>query len=477
MRAEAWGRNAALELLLGGATPVRPIPPYTGMHAWLTFEAYARKVRGATVRNRAGAPVELRLCHPDGRVREAALLSLRPRLPGRMAAPTSLPLPLVVIRCADWVPAVRAKARRLLVESVAVDARYTVFTALPLVIRLAGREQGGWAVELFEAALHLREPRLAQWWRVGLLTGRPTRREADEMLTWLRRFDDVPTRRFAARITLARTRGAMSVPDMAREAAAEHDAVTAGMWTDAVTRALAAGRAGGRWAGAGRQDAAQREVTEVLLGGRLPAVRAAGLTALQDAGRAEEVVRYLADRSAQVRACARRLVDRAGGDPREHYRRLVTDPAEPSPYAVSGLAECGDPADLPLLRDLLEHPTGRVRAAAVAGLRRLDPAPEDTKLLALLDDPAPSVAREARRTLRPVVDRLDPAALSALCSTSHRRHTRRAAFRLLRIQNGPATLQTARTLAEDGDPGLRWAASMVLWAAEEAEREGEGEGE
>ncbi|MEU6867392.1 HEAT repeat domain-containing protein [Streptomyces sp. NPDC046876] len=458
-----------MALLGGTAESVRLVLPYTSTQAWLTFDAFARRVRGGTVRNRPDAPVELRLCHPDGRVREAALLSLRPRLPGRVAAPTSLPLPLVVIRCADRVPAVRAKARRLLVESVAADARYTLFTALPLVIRLAGREQGGWAVELFEAALRLREPRLAQWWRVGLVTGPPTRREADEMLTWLRRFDDVPTRRFAARITLARTRGALSVPDMAREAAAEHDAATARMWTDAVMRKLAAGRAGGRWAGDARHEAAGREVVEVLLGGRLPEVRAAGLTALQDAGRAEEVVRYLADRSVRVRACARRLVDRAGGDPREHYRRLVTDPAEPSPYAVSGLAECGDPADLPLLRDLLEHPTGRVRAAAVAGLRRLDPALEDTMLLALLDDPAPSVVREARRTLRPVVDRLDPAALSARCSTSHRRHTRRAAFRLLRIQNGPATLQTARALAEDGDPRLRWAASMVLYSVGEGE--------
>ncbi|MEU3253943.1 hypothetical protein [Streptomyces sp. NPDC006997] len=59
---------------------------------------------------------------------------------------------------------------------------------------------------------------------------------------------------------------------------------------------------------------------------------------------------------------------------------------------------CGERADAVPLWPLLGHPEGRVRAAAVAGSRVLD-VTDARRLLPLLDDPVPSVVREAERLL------------------------------------------------------------------------------
>ncbi|NXY97148.1 hypothetical protein HYE82_22785, partial [Streptomyces sp. BR123] len=404
----------------------------------------------------AGTPLELLLCHPDGRVREAAL----------GARHTPLPLPLVVIRCTDWVPQVRTRARRVLVRALAADARYTVPTAAPLVLRLGGREQGGWAVELFEAALRLRQPRYGQWWEVGLLTGPPSRKEADAILAGLRLAADLPTRRFAARITLAR--GLLDLPGIARQAAAERDPGTARLWADTALKALAA-------AGAGTPAA--DTAIDALLTSPLATVRSAGVTALRAAGRAAEAERHLADRSALVRACARWLLGQDGGDPHARYRRLVADPVGPSPYAVAGLAECGRAEDVPLLRELLGHPAGRVRAAALAGLRQLDATPDEADLLALLDDPAPSVAREACLALLPMAGRLDPGPLAARCTPRAALHVRRAAFRLLRARGGIEALRAAVALSRDWEPKLREAARATVrgWHRQPARFTGEAD--
>ncbi|MBW5483509.1 HEAT repeat domain-containing protein, partial [Streptomyces bambusae] len=171
---------------------------------------------------------------------------------------------------------------------------------------------------------------------------------------------------------------------------------------------------------------------------------------------------HLFDRSARVRACARRLVGQGGGDPHEHYRRLVAEPAGPSPYAVAGLAECGRSEDVPLLRELLAHPVGRVRAAAVAGLRRLDAVVDDTTLLALLDDPAAPVVREATRSLLPVAGRLDAEYLADRCRARRPVATRRAGFRLLRGRGGPVELRVCVGLSKDWNLALRREAQAAV---------------
>ncbi|MEU3403975.1 hypothetical protein ABZ766_08505 [Streptomyces sp. NPDC006670] len=397
--------------------------------------------------------LEARLCHPDGRVRAAALAAWR-----------HPPAQLVLIRCADWVPQVRERARRVLGRvlarhpvrtrdralralnrPVADDPAHALTALTPLALRLGGREHGGWAVEQLEAALSGRYSVLAAWWRPGLPSttwsrNSLTRRQRAGMLDRLAAGADLPTRRFAARVALAA--GGYGVRDIARRAAAEPDPQAGGMWTDAALAALAA-------------DGPDAEAVDALLGSRFPAVRAAGVTALRRAGRAAEADRYLTDRAGSVRACARWLLRQAGGDPSAHYRALLADPVRVSRYAVTGYCEVAEPADRALLRGLLAHPAGPVRGAALAELRRAGVVLEDGVLLPLLEDASASVAREAALQLLPVAWRLDAAALAARTGPQWRPHTRRAAFRLLQGRGGSAELRASVALLDDPDAGTR----------------------
>ncbi|WP_449481234.1 hypothetical protein [Streptomyces avidinii] len=413
--------------------------PDAGPDAWISFDQ--------AVRDRSpGRPhitrVALRLCHRDGRIREAAL-----------DAPDA-PLPLVAIRCADWVPAVRDRARTVLAASLAADPGYTLLALTPLVLRLARREQGAWALELFSAALRGAElpasspPRHPGPSRPGPphpgppYSGAPRAvpdRAVGPVLAALRDSPGLPTRRFAARLSVER--GGTGVRELAARAAAENDPTTSRLWTDAALAAMAAD---------GPDDAA----VDTLLGGHGPMVRAAGVTALRRAGRAAEAARHLADRSGLVRACARWLLTQHGGDPYALCRAAAEDPERVTPYAVTGFAECARREDAPLLRALLDHPAGAVRAAAVGGLRLMDSTDLDL-LRPLLDDPSPAVAREVSLSLRSSAGRLPADWLLARTAPGRPTHTRRAAYRLLHARAGVPGLRAAVELLADEDPQLR----------------------
>ncbi|MFJ3726178.1 hypothetical protein ACIPYQ_26930 [Streptomyces sp. NPDC090045] len=444
-RAAAAGLLAGRRLGIGGVRlPDRPA-------AWTAFDEEVRQARAHGTSLPSYDRLETRLCHRDGRIREAALAEPDPALP------------LVAIRCADWVPAVRKRARRVLGEALAADPARTLTELTPLVLRLGRREQGAWALERFEAALRAEDPVLAPWWRPARpatwwRAERPahtrTGEEPDTVLAWLRWNPDVATRRFATRITL--DLGLFRVRELARRAAVEQDAVTGTLWTDAALAALAAGAPDD---GPDRADA--DAAVDALLGGHLPMVRAAGVTALRGAGRAAEAVHHLADRSGTVRACARWLLRQGGGDPYAYLRELVEDPDRITRYAVTGFAECAARADAPLLRALLDHPVGAVRAAAVAGLRLLDVT--DLALLrSLLDDPSPGVAREASVSLRASAGQLPADWLLARIAPGQPLTTRRAAYRLLFARGGVAGLRASVDLLSDEDPGLRMVARQRL---------------
>ncbi|OKK15324.1 hypothetical protein AMK16_28890 [Streptomyces sp. CB00455] len=362
---------------------------------------------------------DLALCHPDGRIRERALHAPHPRPE------------LVVIRCTDWVPQVRRRARHVLAASLAADPPSVLLRLTPIVLRLGRREQGGWALDLFEN--ELRSP-----------AGSPA-------LAALHESPDLPTRRLAAR--LAVEAGAGDAPELARRAAAERDPRTSRTWTDAALARAAA-------------DAPDDETVDALLGGHGPMVRSAGVTLLLRAGRGAEAGRYLTDRSALVRACARWAVRQDGGDPYALSRARVTDPDLVTAAAVTGFAECAGRGDAPLLRTLLDHPAGTVRAAAVAGLRLLDT--HDAALLEpLLDDPSPAVAREVSLSLRACADRPAVERLMDRVGPGWPPHTRRAAYRLLRARGGTPWLGAAVELLTDGDAGLRRTAAhhlQSLWS-------------
>ncbi|MFJ3832455.1 HEAT repeat domain-containing protein [Streptomyces sp. NPDC090046] len=395
-----------------------PLPsPGSPAAEWIAFDRAVRQDHSWSYTSPLETPEAVRLCHASGWIREESL-----------RAPMPLLLELVAIRCADWVPAVREQARWVLAAALADDRAGTVLRLTPLVMRLGRREQGAWALERLEAAL-----------------------DGDhDLLGALRANADPLTRRFAARLTLGA--GLLGVRERARLAAREPDAVAGRLWTDATLAALAA-------------DGPDEEAIDTLLGGRGPMVRAAGVTALRGAGRTAEAAGHLADRSGMVRACARWLVRQGGGDPYPLCRELLSDPARVTPYAVTAFAECARRQDAPLLHALLEHPDGRVRAAALGGLRLLDST--DIELLRpLLDDPSPAVAREVARSLGGSAGRLPVDWLTARIAPGRPPHTRRAAHRLLSARGGVDSLRASVQLLTDGDAALRAVAAQhvrSLW--------------
>ncbi|MEY2228524.1 hypothetical protein [Streptomyces sp. BF23-19] len=404
-RALRAGWASAERLMDGGHPGHTPVPLPGGVaDTWIAFDQAVRDLRRHRHETSYIGDDVVALCHPDGYVREGALRAPDPVLE------------LVAIRCTDWVPAVREQARRVLRAVLDADPAGTVRRLTPLLLRLGRREHGAWAAALLPAALR----------------GASLRAE-------LRESADLPTRRFAARLSLES--GEFDVRELARLAAVELDPPTARMWADAALAALAT-------------DGPDDRAVDFLLGAHIPMVRASGVTALRGAGRAAEAGVYLTDRSGLVRACARWLVRQDGGDPYARYRELVKDPARVTPYAVSGFAECARREDGPLLRALLGHPGGPVRAAAVAGLRLLD-ADDERLLRSLLDDPSPAVAREVSRGLLATAGPLPADWLMARVAPERPTHTRRAAFHLLRAQGGMASLRAAVTLLDVRDPGLR----------------------
>ncbi|MCX5197783.1 hypothetical protein OOK31_28465 [Streptomyces sp. NBC_00249] len=422
-------RLAARALVGGEDTGAGAEPGFTRPEGWTEFDLEVRRGWSGHYPAPEDVPLEVRLCHPDGHVRASALL-----------APDA-PLHLVAVRAADWAPPVRKRARQVLARALERDPAGTLGALTPLVLRLGRREQGGWAVELFEEALRGAGPAVLAALRAGA---------------------DLPARRYATRLTLAA--GGLGVRDLARGAAAERDPATARLWTDAALAALAAG---------GPEDGA----VDLLLGGHVPMVRASGVTALRRAGRGAEAVDHLTDRSGLVRACARWLARQDGTDAHAALRPLVADPERVTPGAVTGFAECAGRADAPLFRALLEHRVGAVRAAAVAGLSRLEVSDFEA-LRPLLDDPSPAVAREVARALASSVSRLDPDELTDRTTAGRPVHTRRAAFRLLRARSGPAAARAAAGMLEDPDPGLRKLAQETLhtwepWLPQTDEEEAE----
>ncbi|MGW1638799.1 hypothetical protein [Streptomyces lavendulae] len=399
------GRAAAEALVNGKGTGSTAELAFARPGDWTEFDRTVRLLH----RHPWGAPgdarIGVRLCHPDGRIRQAAL------------GAADAPLPLIAVRTADWVPAVRVRARELLEQALAADPPGTLRALTPLVLRLGRRGQGAWALERFEAALHA-EPSVLP----GLCG------DADPL-----------TRRFAARLSLRRAEP--DPRDAARRAAAETDPATARLWADAALAAMAAGGPDG-----GAVDA--------LLGARIPMVRAAGVTCLRRVGRSAEADRYLADRSGLVRACARWLVRQDGGDPYARCRALLADPERVVRYAVTGFAECAGRGDVPLLRSLVDHPLDAVRAEALAGLRLLD-CTDPALLRPLLDDPSPAVARQASLGLCGSAERLPVGPLLELIAPGRPAHTRRAAYRVLHARGGVAGLRSSVELLTDRDPALR----------------------
>ncbi|MFJ9019200.1 hypothetical protein ACIRPU_04300 [Streptomyces sp. NPDC102259] len=437
MREDITGGSATAVRLAGG-TPLREALDCGAPAAWTALDAGVRPLhwnahylpewewneagRTLTAAMQAGEPLSesqlaLALCHRDGRIRAAALW--------RMDGHPDL-LPLLVVRCADWVEPVRRQARLRLGEEL--DAGRAV-ALLPLILRVGRRERG-------EFALGLADRRL---------------REAPrEVLTTLFTDSDRTVRRFAYRLAVEQR--LLSPGELARVAAQDDDTVVQNLCADAALAAMT--------------DEDHDDVLEPLLAARDPRVRSAGVTALRRAGRAERAVGFLADRAGLVRACARYVVRQHGGDPSAWYRERCAERGDATlpPGAVIGLAECGERSDGEALWSLVRHPAAGVRAGAVAGLRVLDAA-DARRLLPLLDDPAPRVVREVTAAVLPSAGLVPQEWLVERLGAAWPRQVRIAAFRLAVERGGAVGRRALIPLRDDPDDELRQRAARAARAA------------
>ncbi|AVH98354.1 hypothetical protein C5L38_27555 [Streptomyces sp. WAC00288] len=407
------------------------IPEGAGASAWTDFDEDVREALrwsrsvppvhtwfpGTPGRRPTAAETAVALCGPDGRTREAAL-SFAGGSPGL--------LPLVVVRCADWAGPVRERARSVLRAELPGLPHGAFGDLLAVALLIAGRLRGDAARTLLTGAL-----REGPESRVAALLGH----------------GDRGIRRLAHRIGVER--GLLSPARLAEIAATDPDAVVQDLCANAVLATV--------------RDAVDGALLDPLLRSRQGRVRAAGVTGLRRAGRAAGAEPFLYDRSALVRACARWVLRQAGTEPLPLYRAVCAAGAGAGAGTAAGmpddaplgLAECGDRAvDVPALWTLTGHERPRVRASAVAGLRRLDAVRVDP-LVPLLDDGSARVVREAVTALLPWADRIPADALLRRATAGPAPHVRKGALRLLAETGGAAFREAARVLADDPDPKLR----------------------
>ncbi|MFJ9456302.1 HEAT repeat domain-containing protein [Kitasatospora sp. NPDC101447] len=356
-------------------------------------------------------PVALALAasHADGRVRERVVRRM-------LSRPHPEMMPFLVLRTSDWVRQVRESACAglavLLHENPLSATAATVRTAL-LVNR---RRRGAFAHGQLRASL-LAESGTALSGR--LLT-------APEPM--VRRFVlDTATHRLGLRDLAVL---AESDPDRQVRARAAEAAARQAVWTDQV------------------------ELLRRLARSRHAEVRITALTGLMRTGSPKDVVPFLDDSSALVRALAREAARRTGTDSPAYYRAAV-QAAEPQVGAIGGLAETGSRSDGPLLTPLLDNPAPQVRVHALRALRSLD-AVSVPRVTVLLRDGSTAVVKEAAVTLAPSATQLPADLLWDMLADPQRPAVRRAGYRLLNRRDRLTALRAA--LLVSGDPHPRLAA-------------------
>ncbi|SNS77089.1 hypothetical protein SAMN05421812_101723 [Asanoa hainanensis] len=143
--------------------------------------------------------------------------------------------------------------------------------------------------------------------------------------------------------------------------------------------------------------------------------------------------------------------------------------ATTSPGAVAGLGETGGPADAPVLRVHLAHPSARGRVAALRALRRLGGLPTDAAV-ALLTDPSSAVVKNAVAVLLADAATLDAGLAERLLAPEQPRHVRFAGYRLAAARGAWSRLIADLRLLDDPDEQLRQVARVDVdgWLSQAA---------
>lgn len=359
-------------------------------------------------------PVALALAasHADGRIRERAVRRM-------LNQPYPEMMPFLVLRTSDWVRQVREPACAGLAVLLHENPLLTTVASVRTALLVNRRQRGSFAHGQLRASLSAESGTALS----------ETLLMAPEAV--VRRFAlDTTTRRLRLRDLAAL---AESDPDRQVRARAAEAAARQAVWTDQV------------------------ELLHRLARNRHAEVRTTALTGLMRTGSPQDVVPFLDDPSALVRALAREAARRTGADSLAYYRAAV-QAAEPQVGAIGGLAETGTQADGPLLTALLDNPAPQVRVHALRALRNLDAVPVPQAMV-LLRDGSTAVVKEAAAALAPSAAQLPADLLWDMLTDPQRPAVRRAGYRLLNRHDRPTALRAALVLS--GDPHPRLAAQAT----------------
>lgn len=372
--------------------------------SWWSFPAWWRSAIEEASRDASSLCVLVASFHPDGHVREATTARLSEIDDPHVAAALAL-------RCVDWVPQVRDRARHAFERRLNNDVVCTFKSAGEVALLASRRQAGGWLANVVEAQLRsatddqiddlVRAPspllrRAARAVAVG-----QGRLDLNELLAMTKRERDLPSR-------LISGRAAIEIATHAGDVATLRNLAT--------------------------DNAVQ--------------LRQAALQALDSLGHEDEAAKSLFDRAGSVRTVAQYLVRSHGRDPAVLYREDVATTSL-SPWTIAGIGETGTSEDRVLIEPALADPRPRVRAEAIRALRRLN-AVDPGHILPFLADPSPAVAKQASTALLPHARAIDERQLSGTLGADQPTHARRGAYRLLRA-SGPWT-RLATNLQILGDP-------------------------
>ncbi len=376
-----YDRAAALKAL--AAAPPR---------LWLLLDRAARVQEGPPLAPGESEPLRLLLAamDRDGRTRQAAVEKLA--VHGGPVVASALAL-----RTADWVDQVRDRALAALLRRTAPDE---AAAALRILLRMRGRSRAAHTAEAYRGVLAAPEGRRAV---------RALAADADPQ-----------TRRFG--VELALELGAFVRGDLVRTALRDPDQVCRSLCAERLLRM--------------DPDQAGR-----LLWARSAAVRELAVAALPDDVPAARLTASLADPARIVRAQARWRLYSRGEPPAPAYRRQLLRCGPQSPPRlvaglVTGLGECGDASDVPLLLRLAREARApwppAVRRAALRAAARLAPRGDLLGTVApLTADPDEGVARDAFEALAKVAGQVPEATLQ-LGRTHPEPGVRKAAERVSR---------------------------------------------
>ena len=338
----------------------RAVAPFTHRDCW-PWDDLSPDDLGQVASLASGpALLQLAMCHPRGRVREAAIRRAATCADGGELA-------FLLLRTNDWVAPVREAALTALRVRLTIEHASDLVAALPMLDAMAGWGRLGSSGIRDQIESLLRDPRAVPALRAVCASSDPA------------------VRRGAYRRLLA----------AGHTGDAEHDIVVAALRDPdpAIRHGLM------RWL-LGAPPEVFTAFADRLMRDRSGTVRFGAVQRLLELGASPRWDELLLDRHAGVRALAQDRVLDADRDPAAEYR-AATSSSRPTRLglALVGLGETGGPGDEPLVRGFLRdrHPT--VRASALRALASFKVDDIVSLSLEALCDESSNVNRTARDLL------------------------------------------------------------------------------